>query len=74
MVVGIGVFVIFVSFDDVICWFDEQNYLLDIGMVLVIYLVVMLGRLLLLEGEFGVGKIIVVKIFVVVLDIMLIWL
>lgn len=62
----------FASPDDVICRFDEQNYLLDTGTASAIYLAVTLGRPLLLEGEPGVGKTTAAKTLAVVLDTTLI--
>lgn len=62
----------FASPDDVIRWFDEQNYLLDTGTASAIYLAVTLGRPLLLEGEPGVGKTTAAKTLAVVLDTTLI--
>ena len=46
----------FPDVDDVIRRFDAKDYLLDIGTASAFYLVVALGRPLLLEGEPGVGK------------------
>ena len=59
---------LFAGVDEVISRFDAQDYLLDVGTASAIYLAVMLGRPLLLEGEPGVGKTTAAKTLAAVLD------
>lgn len=54
--------------EDVIQRFDARNFLLDTGTATAIYLAVVLGRPLLLEGEPGVGKTTAAKTLAAVLD------
>jgi MoxR-like ATPase len=59
---------LFTDVDEVIGRFDAHDYLLDVGTASAIYLAVVLGRPLLLEGEPGVGKTTAAKTLAAVLD------
>ena len=59
---------LFADVDEVLARFDRQDYLLDVGTASAVYLAVVLGRPLLLEGEPGVGKTTAAKTLAAVLD------
>jgi MoxR-like ATPase len=58
----------FSDVDEVVARFDRHDYLLDVGTASAVYLAVVLGRPLLLEGEPGVGKTTAAKTLAAVLD------
>src|SRR5262245_16226127 len=46
----------FTSIDDIVRGFERFGYVLDMGLATAIYLVIKLGKPLLIEGHAGVGK------------------
>lgn len=57
MIVFVWFMLLFVDIVDVLWWLVEIGYLFDIVIVMVVFFVDWFGKLLLVEGFVGVGKI-----------------